>query len=248
MDIRHFECFGMCGSFHEQVVFLRRYSSYQLWGPFWLPRVFCIRRLFFEIFLKPHWALPVLLLIRLWAHIDISSTFDTILLGVASALRIIQTSCWILQLAFRNVGGRPVDSTRVQHLLGEQAVVEATLLEIQVRRPWRAVQGQYVYIILPCLPHSLFSRFQTHLYLVAWTEDDHHRNCKSVTLLIETRHGFSDKLRLLQENDEVGVVLDGPYGGGPALDMYDKVVFIATGIDIAAHLLSIRQLIEGHNN
>lgn len=218
-----------------------------------------VRRRFFEVFLKMHTGLSICLLACLWIHIKPGKNFPTVMLAVASALRAIQLFSWICRLSYRNIGGAR-ELSEITHLQDGGASVEASRLQVRVRRPWQVRHGQYVYVTIPSLPHSLWSGLQSHPYLIAWSEhgskgvyeSNAHNNSLhkslTLTLLIESRYGFSDKLRHIQEGLEFRVVLDGPYGFSPPLKSFDKVLFLATGIGIAAHLLAIRGLIRDHNN
>ena len=42
--------------------------------------------------------------------------------------------------------------------------------------------------------------------------------------------------------------MDGPYGHGAELDCFDKILFVASGIGVAAHLLAIRHLLQAHQD
>ena len=43
-------------------------------------------------------------------------------------------------------------------------------------------------------------------------------------------------------------IVDGPYGQMQSLDKFDKVLFVASGVRIAAHLLSAKHLLEAHED
>lgn len=207
---------------------------------------YLLRRAFYEVFLKTHEALALLLVLALWRHVGLRNGSSTICLAVASGLWALQFLSWTLLFAYRNVGGRHTIQSRVIHFQSEGASIEAMLLEVNVRRPWRVRHGQYVYITVPSIPGSLFCCIQSHPYLIAWTRDDTNNMCETLTLLIEARDGFSNRLRLCK--DTLRVLVNGPYGMSSSLEDYDKVLFVANGIGIAAHLLAIRQLLEGHND
>lgn len=137
-------------------------------------------------------------------------------------------------------------------------------LHIPVRKPWIVRPGQYVYITEPSRPSRFIGIFQSHPYMIAWSEQDNNdgwavqakednwkeESSTSISLLIQRRRGFS---RMptdteLQGHNSLRITLDGPYGRGPPLHLYDKVMFIASGIGIAAHLNTIRQLLKGHTS
>lgn len=67
-----------------------------------------------------------------------------------------------------------------------------------------------------------------------------------MTVIIEGADGFSQRL-IESRRDNVRIILDGPYGQQTSLYAFDKVLFLACGIGVTAHLLQIRQLLEAHN-
>lgn len=75
--------------------------------------------------------------------------------------------------------------------------------------------------------------------MVAWS------NGSEIVLLIERRRSFSYAINLQRSISHI--YLDGPYGTQLPLNNYDKVLFLALGVGIAAHLMSIKHLIEAHN-
>ena len=200
-----------------------------------------VRRHFFELFLKLHIVLNSLLISLLWFHFTIGLNIATISLALASAAWLFQSVWRLFRIAYKNTGGRDIDKCSITKLSGNEAV----LLEVDVRRPWRVQHGQYIYITVPSLPHSLSARFQAHPYLVVWTTEDAKQKCQTLTLLIQSRRGFSRGLLLCR--DEATVLLDGPYGKSPRLDLYDTLLFACSGVGISAHLLAIRQLLDAHD-
>ncbi|OCL03054.1 hypothetical protein AOQ84DRAFT_303531, partial [Glonium stellatum] len=68
----------------------------------------------------------------------------------------------------------------------------------------------------------------------------------SIVLLIQQCKGFSNTLTTAQGRSSA--IVDGPYGGTQTLDRFDKVLFIASGIGITAHLLSIKYLLQAHDD
>jgi len=71
---------------------------------------------------------------------------------------------------------------------------------------------------------------------------------KTIVLLVRTKQGFNNRLRLY--SGVTPVILNGPYKGAQhhRLSQYNKVLFIANGIRITSHLLSIQYLLIAHNN
>lgn len=123
--------------------------------------------------------------------------------------------------------------------------VNAMLLEITLSRPLQLHYGQYVHITVPTIPHTLIGRLQSHPYLIAWADGGISEPSRRVSLLIECRSGFSDRLRLCR--NPTAVSFHGPYGSSQSLEMFDRVLFMASGIGIAAHLLAAQRLLQAHN-
>jgi predicted ferric reductase len=84
---------------------------------------------------------------------------------------------------------------------------------------------------------------QAHPYMIAWSEQDRYQASRLISLLVERQRGFSARLR---HGQMLNITLDGPYGRGAPLEQYDKVIFIASGVGLAAHMLHIRELLQAH--
>jgi NAD(P)H-flavin reductase len=121
---------------------------------------------------------------------------------------------------------------------GSEQALNAT---ITLKKPWKVRPGQYVYLIVPGIARHRAGFMQSHLYVIAWSENS------TVTLLIQRGSGFSDALFASAVRNST-IIVDGPYGNSTPLDEYDSVLFMASGIGIAAHLLPIRHLLEAYEN
>ena len=114
-----------------------------------------------------------------------------------------------------------------------------THLSIELERSWAFQPGQYVYLtVLGNTLHD-FSFMQSHPYLIAWAEG------KIISLLVERQSGFSSHL-YAASNLQIPVFIDGPYAGYDYADEYDKILCLASGVGIAAHLLFIKNLLWLH--
>lgn len=165
---------------------------------------------------------------------------------------IAALSCWLLQkfhLTYQWLrlnyltGGR--NEASIEHYDQGSLKVDALLLHVTLSQPMKVHYGQYVHISIPTVPHTLLGRFQSHPYLVAWADGDDSKPSRTIALLVQCRSGFSNKLRLCQSPTRLS--LHGPYGGSQALELFDKVLFMASGIGIAAHLLAAQRLLQAHN-
>ncbi|KAF2752664.1 hypothetical protein EJ05DRAFT_505837 [Pseudovirgaria hyperparasitica] len=111
---------------------------------------------------------------------------------------------------------------------------------ISPKKIWQVAPGQYVYISMPGIARHRFGFLQSHPYLIAWQLPN-----KDLILLVSRQSGFSNDL--ITSTPQSTLVLDGPYGSPYNLGHYDKVIFFAQGIGIAAHLLTIKSLLYANN-
>ncbi|KAK5003884.1 hypothetical protein LTR28_009624 [Elasticomyces elasticus] len=179
----------------------------------------------------------------LWVHVHPRRNTATVCLGIATSLWIAQHIIWTGRIWYRNRGMKEKRSTIV-HLQQECGVVQAMHLKIPCKEPREVLPGQYVYLTVPEMVG--LGRVQAHPYMIAWVDGRVSGTERSMTLLIQCRQGFSDALRL--GGDSVSTVVDGPWGGSKVLKQYDKVLLIASGIGIAAHLIPVRYLLQAHED
>lgn len=194
----------------------------------------------YELFLKSHLVFALALGITLWFHIRPGRTRSTIFLGIAALTWLGQHAMWAVLLVRRNWGSRFPDSP-VFNCFPSQSATQAVQVKILPKRPWKATPGQYVYLTLPKIaPHRL-GFVQSHPYMIAWADE------RSIVLLIERAGGLSDTI-FTSPHLRSSVIIDGPYGHEVPLNGFDKVLFMASGIGIAAHLLPIKRLLEAHED
>ncbi|KAH7033980.1 hypothetical protein B0J12DRAFT_766323 [Macrophomina phaseolina] len=201
-----------------------------------------IRRRFYEAFLFTHACSGPALLALLWFHTTRRGT-PLICLTIASSLWLLQKLTWLVLLFYRNHGFRAGHQAWIiplQRGLGTAAV----RLDIEVLKPWAVQPGQYVYITIPGVDHRRLGFLQAHPYIISWAANDGQKGY--ITIILEGAHGFSQGI-IDSRKDNVQVMLDGPYGKQASLHAFDKVLFVACGIGVTAHLLQIRQLLEAHN-
>ncbi|PVH95422.1 hypothetical protein DM02DRAFT_660175 [Periconia macrospinosa] len=137
----------------------------------------------------------------------------------------------------------------------EQFNDEVVQVKVRLKRPINVESGQYVYLSIPDLKHHGIGIFQWHPYMVAWSFTNEETAQMTIVLLVQIRRGFTRDLGLVQRNvgkksKKMNAIIDGPYGSSDLriIGDYDKVLFMADGIGIAAHLLSIRSLLLAHND
>ena len=64
-------------------------------------------------------------------------------------------------------------------------------------------------------------------------------------LILQRRNGFNNRI-CLNRDSQVKAFIVGLFGRGPRLNGFDKTLFLASGVGIAAHLLTIRHLLYAH--
>ncbi|KAK6432440.1 hypothetical protein LTR95_011388 [Oleoguttula sp. CCFEE 5521] len=201
-----------------------------------------IRRRFFEVFLKLHSLFAIVTLGATWA---LAAKWDTVCKALATGLGMISFTVWLARLMWLNrVSSINNASLRTLYLYRDpdRGVIGATQLELRIARTLRICPGQYLNITMPSIPNNLLGYTQSHSYLVAWTESSPGDKEQVASMLVECRDGFSSRLRLSKPTAHV--LFDGPYGHPLQLGVFDKVLFIASGIGIAAHLMAIRELLQ----
>lgn len=182
----------------------------------------------------------------LWFHIKRGRNFSTLCLGLASVLWLTHTFSRISVFVWRNLGGASVAPSSVVALSGPGNTVDAVVITIGVRRPWRVRHGQYIYLTVPKIVDTVSGPFQAHPYMIAWTRESLDHRSHELHLLVLCQRGFSGMLRMWDRT--AAFQINGPYGDGPGLDGFDKVLFLASGLGIASHLLAIRHLLRAHND
>jgi predicted ferric reductase len=201
-----------------------------------------LKRCFYEIFSKSHTIFAITILVLLWFHIHIPNGIKLFLqtpqayLSIATTLYIFTSTVSIAELIYRNLSFEPQNTAIKRSSAGVCA------LDINVTRPWKFRAGQFIYLTIPKV--SSFSIFESHpFYISSWKGD-------SITILIESRNGFTERLRLIPENRGsppfLSTILSGPFGKGHCLEEFGTVILFCTGIGVTAHLPYIRELLEGY--
>lgn len=203
-----------------------------------------IRRNAYEVFLKTHTVIALLLLGLLWFHFSKSSRFFVAILAVVSGLWLGTQVLWVVSLHYRNGGFDGSVLSDVQCFQPGGRQITACRLVVPLRTHCTFKPGQYVYITIP---ERNFGLLQRHPYIVAWVSPDSGGSGSMIHLLVECRRGFSRDVPFCPAG-KVSVILEGPYGGTQDLNGYDKVLFMAHGIGIASHLLAISHLLQCHES
>lgn len=146
-------------------------------------------------------------------------------------------------LSWRNSGSSLPSKAQIVRYQPHGPDSETLRVDLKLKRPWNVIPGQYIYLTIPSVTRHGSGLVQAHPYYIAWIDPD--KVDDTITLLVQCRGGFSKDLR----NCGLGAsaIIDGPYGGAQQLDHFDNILFFASGIGIAAHLLHIQHLLLAHN-
>jgi predicted ferric reductase len=211
-------------------------------GSLGLLSVLYVRQYIFEIFLKSHVISAVGLIGLLWFHVPLRYHLSTICLGIASGLWIMQEAYWVACLGMQNIGSRSPRICDVVIHADPNGSAEALSLTVCLKGSPKSTSGQFLYLTIPRLSRHRAGFAQAHPYAIAWVDNS------VVTMFIQRRSGFSNDLFSVPNIGGSGIIVDGPYGSPQQLHTYDKVLFIASGIGIASHLVAIKELLEAHED
>ena len=199
-----------------------------------------IRSPLYEFFLKSHFLLAILIMVALWRHLTIKSSFSRVYVLVATSIFAFTTLLRYTRLLFRQFSwSQPYAASRVIQV---HKANDAICIEIDVRRPWNARAGQYIYIWMPFC--SFWSLFQSHPFMISWWTPDTDGRAGKIYLLVKPRYGFTRKLLRHLNAPALSTWVDGPYGKGENLGDFGSVLMFASGIGIAAQVPYIKELLS----
>ncbi|PSN58686.1 hypothetical protein BS50DRAFT_450535, partial [Corynespora cassiicola Philippines] len=206
-----------------------------------------VRRRIYEIFLTSHLPATIALMVFVLVHLKKKSTYVICCISTAAGLLLLQKILWFINLVYRNFGSGPPCRASIVKFDQPQGSEEVVQVRVKLKRPWTMSPGQFVYLCLPGLRSMGLGFLEAHPFMVAWYYDDEKSATTTIVLLVRCFRGFTRKLQLASSNSYA--IVDGPYGKNTLrkLSQYDKVLFLAHGIGIAAHLLPIRQLLLAHD-
>lgn len=228
-----------------------------------------IRRKAYELFLLLHICAAPAILVLIWIHVSARDRLFYGTAGTCVGLWATQKIIWLLFLLRRNRG--ITSSSAVTIRPHRSGIIEVA---IRLRRSFCVRPGQYIYISLPHTRSLGLGYLESHPFYITWQpvlvpltslslepesraekrrdpptdiEEPASRYVNDTIILhVQEAQGFTR--RIAQSNvDGLSIIVDGPYGRQPALDRFDKVLFLASGIGIAAQLLHVRHLVEAHN-
>jgi len=232
------------------------------------PRLFRLPS--YEVFLRYHQALAVVVAYALWRHVPSHSKLPRIYLLTSSCTVAATFVLECLTILYRNVA---VSRGCSRALIARHN--HAVRMTIFPARPWKIKAGQYVNVWIPSL--DLFSSLQSHPFTIASWRDG---QPASLEVLIEPRSGFTRRLLDCaddyQEDENSRVELHDefakrpfsfarnypsqpessdfritfvsrPHGSTAPAGEYGRVIIIASGFGIAAQLPLLKELIQGFN-
>ncbi|KAH8800706.1 hypothetical protein F5884DRAFT_534680 [Xylogone sp. PMI_703] len=225
------------------------------------------RWLSYEIFLRIHQGLAIMVVYALWKHVS-QWELPRIYLLICGGTFLVTVALEVLTLLYRNVSihGETPRALIARH----NGAVRVT---IYVPKDWGFKAGQYVNLWMPSI--SPLSALQTHPFTIAsWSGGER----PSIDLLIEPRTGFTQRLftraDAYREDRHSGdkkfrpiqrafgdarvsdtseptrshiALLSGPHGLPVRAGDYGRVFMIATGFGITAQLPLLKELIQGFN-
>ena len=196
------------------------------------------RSIAYEVFLRTHILVSVVIVVSLWYHLKQQNTSTRIYLWINLSVWALTTALHWAIFIFRNVVlGRPFARATVSYLS------DAFQVDVVVPRPWHVKAGQYVYLTIPGA--GTWSALEGHPFMISWwARDERGLTC---SLLVQPRRGFSSRM-FKRLGSPLRAFIDGPYGLNHEFGQYGTVIMFATGIGIAAQLPYVKELINGYNN
>ncbi len=229
------------------------------------PRLFRLPS--YEVFLRCHQALAVVVAYALWRHVPSQSKLPRIYLLTSSCTFAATFVLECLIILYRNVTvGRGCSRALIAR---HNHAVRMTIFPA---RPWKVKAGQYVNVWIPSI--DPFASLQSHSFTIAsWRDgqaaslevprsgftrrlldcaDDYQEDDKSRVELHDEYErrafGFARNCPSQPEPSDFRIAfVSGPHGSTAPAGEYGKVVMIASGFGIAAQLPLLKELIQGFN-
>jgi hypothetical protein len=169
----------------------------------------------YELFLKLHTALTLLIMVTTWLHIKsqirLPFTFNVICLLTASILMAITLVLQAVKLLCRNSPG-PLPTVTV-HEWGSSKILEVSVKGVQ---RWKVKPGQYIYLTVPAAGSWSFA--EAHPFCVVWWWDPEGRIEK------EWKQSLESGLEGANDNEAVGEDDKTVVGDNEAVNEDDETV------------------------
>lgn len=200
-----------------------------------------VRRLSYEIFLRTHQALALLLTYAIWRHLPSSKRFPRAYIYVSAGLYVAMLILQVSSVVFYNgVFRYHLSRATLTHDNG------AVKVRIQLQKPLEIAPGSYINMWIPAISFSAF--LQSHPFMViSWAPGEQH----TINLLIEPQRGLTrDLLYHAKSNYTTNylVLFSGPHGTSVAMDEYESILMVASGFGITTQLPYLKSLIYGYNS
>ena len=193
-----------------------------------------------ELFAKTHSNLAVRILVLLLLHVRVLNTYMLVCISIAASIFVLQKTTWLLHFIYRNFGSGPTTQATI-------TPGEISTIELNTKRPWVVVPGQFIYLSLPRLRRFGLGFWESHPFMIAWVPEQEKGQASTIILLVQGHRGFTRRLK--NANTEISALIDGPYGGldAESFTKHDKILLMSDGIGIAAHLYAAQYLLRSHD-
>jgi hypothetical protein len=188
-----------------------------------------VRRTFYEIFRYCHIFLAAIIVVAVFLHLTPIGISNP-----SAILLIITASMYSLLLSMR-MGMLILQRAKAAIHHGD-GLLKA---------------GQHIWLRIPSTSHTSFA--ESHPFAIASWEKAQNGKAKDITLLIDIRAGFTQKLKMLANSElmnsqRFNAYIDGPYGRPIRAEEFGTVILYATGIGIGAQLAIVRHLLESRES
>jgi hypothetical protein len=201
-----------------------------------------LRNRWYEIFLRLHQAISILMVYGLWIHLDskafLSRVYLYCLIGTIGCSSLMSL---FLILNRTSVLSRGLPRTTIR------CSGDAITASIKLSRPLLVQSGQWINVWFAIPTISLRSLAQSHPFVVvSWSDSPQ----SSMDLLIQPRQGLTQELLTYTRTGEknCSLLFSGPHGRSIAAGDYDVVLMAASGFGIASQLPYLKQLLHGYNS
>lgn len=201
-----------------------------------------LKKRWYELFLRLHQSLAILLAYGLWVHLAPKPLLPRLYLY--SLLGICGLSA--LLLGFLTLRRNSI----LAHGFPRATITQSrgvVIVTVVLSRPLLVKAGQQINLWL-FMPSTSFRSFlQSHPFVIAsWSDAPQY----SLDLLIEPRRGLTQQLlvRSKEEQTSCSAMFNGPYGTSVPVGEYEVVLMIASGFGIAAQLPYLKRLLHGYNS
>jgi predicted ferric reductase len=198
----------------------------------------CLRRPFYEVFIKSHHILAIAALYAIWRHLPTKDVCNRYYILGGTVIFIGTMLIHSFSMMIRNIMFcRPLPRT---HITPQKDAIKLT---VSNARPSQLRAGQFFQLRIPGI--SFWSFFQSHPFAVAWWHENEDGRATSLSFLVEVQGGFTHKLfQHASSHASFLTWADGPYGLPMDLDGYGSVLMFASGIRIAAQIPYIKEILK----